>query len=119
MPARSDTVALVGIATAVAVADQLTKFSLVSTIGPGRLESRVEVVDGWLALEYTENRGAAFGLLSGLVPALAAASIAIVAGLLFLRAASTAAALAHAGYRSNRWRRTGQPRRPGQTRIRH
>ena len=82
MPARSDKVALVGIATAVAVADQLTKFSLVSTIGPGRLESRVEVVDGWLALEYTENRGAAFGLLSGLVPALAAASIAIVAGLL-------------------------------------
>jgi signal peptidase II len=82
VPARSDKVALVGIATAVAVADQLTKFSLVSTIGPGRLESRVEVVDGWLALEYTENRGAAFGLLSGLVPALAAASIAIVAGLL-------------------------------------
>ena len=67
MPARSDTVALVGIATAVAVVDQLTKFLLVSTIGPGRLESRVEVVDGWLALEYTENRGAAFGLLSGLV----------------------------------------------------
>lgn len=89
MPARSDKVALVGIATAVAVADQLTKFSLVSTIGPGRLESRVEVVDGWLALEYTENRGAAFGLLSGLVPALAAASIAIVAGLLlhFMRQA--------------------------------
>ena len=82
MPARSDTVALVGIATAVVVADQLTKFSLVSTIGPGRLESRVEVVDGWLALEYTENRGAAFGLLSGLAPALAAASIGIVAGLL-------------------------------------
>jgi signal peptidase II len=82
VPARSDKVALVGIATAVVVADQLTKFSLVSTIGPGRLESRVEVVDGWLALEYTENRGAAFGLLSGLVPALAAASIAIVAGLL-------------------------------------
>ena len=30
------------------------------------------MVDGWLALEYTENRGAAFGLLSGLVPILAA-----------------------------------------------
>ena len=40
MPARSDTVALVGIASAVAVADQLTKSLVVSTIGPGRLESR-------------------------------------------------------------------------------
>jgi signal peptidase II len=40
------------------------------------------VVDSWLALEYTENRGAAFGVLSGLVPILTAASIAILTGLL-------------------------------------
>ena len=82
MPARNDTVILVGIATSVAAIDQLTKFLLVSTIGPGRIESRLEVVDSWLALEYTENRGAAFGVLSGLVPILTAASIAILTGLL-------------------------------------
>ena len=84
MPARSDTVALVGIATAVAVIDQLAKFLIVAAIGPGRLEPRVEVVDGWLALEYTQNRGAAFGVLSGLVPTLVAASIAILTGLVML-----------------------------------
>jgi signal peptidase II len=83
LPAHSDTIALVGIATAVAAIDQLTKFFLVSRIGPGRFESRVEVIDGWLALEYTENRGAAFGLFSGLVPILTVASIAILTGLLF------------------------------------
>src|ERR671910_589877 len=82
VPGRNDTVTLVGIATSVTAIAQLTKLLLVSAIGPGRFESRVEVVDGWLALEYTENRGAAFGILSGLVPALAAASIAIVVGLL-------------------------------------
>ena len=82
MPARNDTVTLVGIATSVAAIDQLTKYLLVSAIGPGRFESRVEVIDGWLALEYTENRGAAFGILSGLAPILTAASIAILTGLL-------------------------------------
>jgi signal peptidase II len=84
VPARSDTVALVGIATTVAVIDQLAKFLIVAAIGPGRLEPRVEVVDGWLALEYTQNRGAAFGVLSGLVPFLVAASFAILTGLVLL-----------------------------------
>jgi signal peptidase II len=84
VPARSDTVALIGISTSVAVADQLTKFLVVSAIGPGRLESRFEVVDHWLALEYTQNRGAAFGVLSGLGPILTAASFAILSGLLLL-----------------------------------
>ena len=84
MPARSDAVALTGIAISVAVIDQSTKFLIVSVIGPGRLESRVEVVNGWLALEYTQNLGAAFGVLSGLVPILTAASFAIMAGLLLI-----------------------------------
>jgi signal peptidase II len=35
-------------------------------------------------LEYTQNRGAAFGVLSGLVPILVAASIAILTGLVML-----------------------------------
>lgn len=82
MPARSDGVALVGIAAAVAIVDQWTKSLIVSAIGPGQLETRVEVVEGWLALEYTQNRGAAFGVLSGLVLILAAASLAILTGLL-------------------------------------
>ena len=84
MPARSETTTVIAVATSVAVIDQLTKFLLVSTFGPGRSASGVEIVDGWLALEYTENRGAAFGLLSGLAPVLAAVSIAIVAGLFLL-----------------------------------
>ena len=82
MPARSDTVRLVAVAASVVTTDQLTKSLVVSTIGPSRLESRVELAAGWLALEYTENRGAAFGILSGLVPILAVASIAVLTGLL-------------------------------------
>ena len=89
MPARSDTLTLVGIAASILAIDQLTKFLLVSKVGPDRFEYRVEVVDGWLAIEYTENRGAAFGVLSGLVPLLTAVSIAVLIGLLlhFMRQA--------------------------------
>ena len=83
MPARSDTFALIAVATSVAAVDQLTKGYLVAKIGPGQPASRVDLVDGWLALEYAENRGAAFGLLAGLVPVLTVASIAILAGLLW------------------------------------
>ena len=82
MPARSDTAALVGISATVAVVDQLAKSLVACVIGPGGLESRVEVVGSWLALEYTQNTGAAFGILSGLVPILTAASIAILMVLL-------------------------------------
>ena len=84
MPARSNAVALVGIASALVVVDQLTKFSIAAAIGPGRPESRVGIVDSWLALEYTQNRGAAFGLLSGLAPILTVASIATLVGLLLI-----------------------------------
>lgn len=82
MPARSDTLTLAGIAASILAIDQLTKFFLVSKVGPDRFEYRVELVDGWLAIEYTENRGAAFGVLSGLVPILTAVSIAVLIGLL-------------------------------------
>src|SRR5918998_360096 len=82
VPAHSDTIALIAVGAAVAAIDQLTKLLLVSAIGPDRFASRVEVADGWLALEYTENRGAAFGVLSGLMPVLTVASIAILALLL-------------------------------------
>jgi signal peptidase II len=82
VPTYSDKAGLIAIAASVATIDQLTKLLLVSTIGRSLLEPRIEVVDGWLALEYTENRGAAFGLLSGLVPILTVVSIAILTGLL-------------------------------------
>jgi signal peptidase II len=84
VPARSDTAALVGISSTVAVVDQFTKSLIVSAIGPGSLDSRVEMVDSWMALEYSQNRGAAFGLLSGLGPILAAASFAILTGFLLV-----------------------------------
>ena len=93
MPARSDRIALVGIASAVALIDHLAKSLIVSAIGPGQLDTRVEIVDGWLALEYTQNRGAAFGLLSGLVPVLAAASLAILTCLLVVYVRQTKPAL--------------------------
>jgi signal peptidase II len=90
VPARSDTVTLVGISTTVAVVDQLAKSLVASAIGPGALESRVEVINSWLALEYAQNTGAAFGMLSGLVPILTVASISILMVLLlfYMRQAS-------------------------------
>jgi signal peptidase II len=83
MPERSDAVLLVALTASVAAIDQLTKHLLVSAIGPDRSDSAVEIIDGWLALEYTENRGAAFGLFSGLAPILTGISIAILAVLLW------------------------------------
>jgi signal peptidase II len=82
VPTHNDKAALVAVAAIIAATDQLTKLLLVSTIGRSRLESRIEIVHGWLALEYAENRGAAFGLLSGLAPILTVVSIAILIGLL-------------------------------------
>src|SRR3954464_1548558 len=82
MPERSDAVILVAVTTAVAAVDQLTKILLSSEIDSRHLASRVELVDGWLGLEYTENRGAAFGLFSGLAPIITGISIAILASLL-------------------------------------
>ena len=82
MPERSDAVILVALTASVAAIDQLTKFFLTSTIGSKQFASRVEIADGWLSLEYTENRGAAFGLFSGLAPILTGVSIAILTGLL-------------------------------------
>ena len=69
-------------ATLVVAADQLTKSIVLEAIGPGRHLSRRDVVEGWISLEYAENRGAAFGLFSGLSPVLVLASVAILAGVL-------------------------------------
>ncbi len=70
MPERNGAGALIAVTTSVVVIDQLTKYLLASAIESGQLASRVEFVDGRLAVEYTENRGAAFGLFSGFAPIL-------------------------------------------------
>jgi signal peptidase II len=80
--------ALVG-ATAAIVAgvDQLTKAVIVDAIGPGSGSLRVPLIGEWAALEYAENRGAAFGFFSSLTPVLALVSAIILIGvsLHFLR----------------------------------
>src|SRR5215204_2221779 len=63
MPERSDVAIVVALTVFVAAIDQLTKFFVVSNIARGWRASKFEILHGWLALEYTENRGAAFGLL--------------------------------------------------------
>ena len=83
MPGRSDAIVLVALATLVAGFDQLTKAALISVIFPSQANSRLELVDGLVSLEYAENRGAAFGLLAGLTPVLALVSVVILAALLF------------------------------------
>jgi signal peptidase II len=83
MPGRSDAILLVATAASVAAIDQLTKSLLASAIASGRVRPRVEIANGWFALEYTENRGAAFGLFSGFAPILTGVSIAILTGLLW------------------------------------
>jgi signal peptidase II len=61
---------------AVILIDQWTKAAIVRGLGPAAPVHRRQYGPEWLALEYAENRGAAFGLLGGspwLVGLLAAA----------------------------------------------
>jgi len=82
VPARSHTIVLIAIATLVVGFDQLTKSALVSVIFQHDGDTRRDLVDGMIGLEYTENRGAAFGLFPGLTLVLALASLAILGALL-------------------------------------
>ena len=82
MPARNDALTLVGISTFVTGFDQVTKFALTSLIVPRHERFRFDVVGDLVAVEYTENRGAAFGVFAGLAPVLALASVAVLAALL-------------------------------------
>ena len=43
--------------------DQSTKRQIEAQLGPGGAAGRVGVIGDWFALEYAQNRGAAFGLL--------------------------------------------------------
>lgn len=72
----------------VLLVDQLTKAWIVFTLTP-LAPPRINLLGTWLGLEYTENRGVAFGLLGGLGPFVMVAPLlvfAIMAGL-YLRSA--------------------------------
>jgi signal peptidase II len=72
--------AVVGVVVAL---DQLTKTIVVAKLGPDAPVARYDVLGSWFQLEYAENRGAAFGVLSGLGPLLALLSVVVVLVILF------------------------------------
>ncbi len=82
MPAPRAVAAVAAIAANVAGADQLTKAVIDAAIGPGSATSRIAMGADVVALEYAENRGAAFGIFPGLTPVLTALSAAILVGIL-------------------------------------
>ena len=82
MPGRNETTTLVAIAATIVVVDQWTKAAIVSALGPMAFSSRLELGAEWLALEYAENRGAAFGVFPDLTQGLILVSVAIVMGLM-------------------------------------
>jgi signal peptidase II len=78
----ASTAIIAAVAIIVLVLDQVTKALIVAAIGPAQSASAINLVGGWLSLEYVENRGAAFGLFSGagpLLPVLAAAVLMVLA----------------------------------------
>ncbi len=75
--------------------DQLTKWIVVRELGRSSADHRLSVWDPYLALEYVENTGAAFGLLRGQGPYLLVLAVVVVTGLIaFLRWAVATPALA-------------------------
>jgi signal peptidase II len=56
---------IVAMIAVVVAADQLTKASIVAWLAPPAIERRWELLGPYLAFEYVENTGAAFGILAG------------------------------------------------------
>lgn len=75
-------VALAVTATAaiVVLIDQATKALMVDWIGPGEAVNRREIGGPWLAFEYVENTGAAFGMFAGRTWLLSMLALAIATG---------------------------------------
>jgi signal peptidase II len=69
--------------------DQVTKAWILLTLAPVS-PPRIDLLGSWLSLEYTENRGIAFGLLSGLGPLVVVAPLVVVVimAVLYLRNAA-------------------------------
>jgi signal peptidase II len=64
--------------------DQVTKFAIVEWLGPGASSHRWELAGKYLALEYVENRGAAFSILEGQTTLLIILAIAVAVGFVAL-----------------------------------
>lgn len=64
-----------------ALADQATKRLVAAWLGADRGHHRFEILGRWVAVEYVENSGAAFGVLRGQGALLALVAIAVVVGL--------------------------------------
>lgn len=79
-------------AVAVVVLDRFTKVWAEATL-PG---SPMVIVDGWLAFQYAENPGAAFGLFQNAGPTLAVVAIGAIIAIGFMVRASHASAEAAA-----------------------
>jgi signal peptidase II len=79
----SDAQTLLAFSALIVALDRVTKSAVVTSLGADRPRSRLDIVDGWVALEYAENRGAAFGLFSGLAPVLAIASVVVLAVIVY------------------------------------
>lgn len=62
----------------VVLVDQIVKRWMVDWIGPGNLNHRVEMLGSFVAFEYLENRGAAFGLFGQSTTVLAVVSVVII-----------------------------------------
>ena len=55
---------LLAVAVVVVALDALSKAWIVGAIGRGQANHEIVLLPGWLALQYVENRGAAFGLFT-------------------------------------------------------
>lgn len=76
---------LVSLILGIALLDQLIKQAMVRSIGPDAAQHRIEFVGRFLAFEYLENRGAAFGMFQNATMLFATvAIIAIGTGLVFV-----------------------------------
>lgn len=72
------------------VLDQIVKLGVTAWLGPEATEQRWELIGRFVALQYVENRGAAFGLFEGQTLLLAFA--AVIAALILLTEVAKAAA---------------------------
>jgi len=70
------------VALAVVLADQWTKRRIEAALGPEAPTGRIDLVGEWFALEYAQNRGAAFGLFGGSPEVVTAAAVLILVGVI-------------------------------------
>ena len=82
MHLRSDGRTLAVIAALVAFCDQLSKAIVAAELGQRGAGERIDIAGKWLAVEYAENRGVAFGFLPQAGPLLAVVSAAVLGILL-------------------------------------